>query len=48
MLEIYNNPPDQVPSYAEMNPLQVHLAFVSESSGVDKEMLVSVGATLVD
>jgi hypothetical protein len=29
MIEIYHNPPAAVPDYARMNPLRLHLAFVS-------------------
>ena len=28
LLEIYNNPVNEVPSYSEMNPLLLHLALV--------------------
>jgi len=48
MLEIYNNPPDQVPDYAQMNPLLVHVAFISEEPGSDRDALVAAGAALVD
>jgi catechol 2,3-dioxygenase-like lactoylglutathione lyase family enzyme len=48
MIEIYCNPPDQVPSYFEMNPLQLHLAFVSEDPEADKSRLLSAGATLAN
>ncbi len=48
LLEIYNNPPDQVPPYAEMDPLLLHVAFVSEDPGTDKVALLAAGATLVD
>jgi catechol 2,3-dioxygenase-like lactoylglutathione lyase family enzyme len=47
MIEVYHNPPDQVPPYGEMNPLLLHLAFVSVAPGVDKEALLAAGATLV-
>ena len=47
MIEIYNNPPHEVPKYAEMNPLLVHLAFVSENPDKDREHLVAAGASLV-
>ncbi len=46
-LEFYNNPPDQVPNYAEMNPLLLHVAFVSNDPTRDKEKLIAAGATLV-
>jgi glyoxylase I family protein len=48
MLEFYNNPPDQVPAYAQMNPLLLHVAFVSANPEADKAALVAAGATLVD
>lgn len=47
MIEIYHNPPDQVPSYAEMDPLLLHLAFVSKDPEADKSRLLAAGATLV-
>lgn len=47
MIEIYRNPPNEVPAYGDMNPLLVHLAFVSESPGEDKERLQQAGASLV-
>ncbi len=47
MLEIYINPPDQVPDYAAMDPLLLHMAFVSEDPEADKNRLLKVGATPV-
>ena len=47
MIEIYKNPADEVPPYREMNPLLVHLAFVSEDPEKDKNRLQKAGATLV-
>ena len=46
MIEVYNNPADEVPAYRQMNPLLVHLAFVSERPGEDKERLLQAGASL--
>ena len=46
MIEIYTNPTDEVPPYRQMNPLLVHLAFVSENPGTDKDRLLAAGATL--
>ncbi len=46
-LEFYNNPPDQVPDYANMNPLLLHVAFVSNDPTQDKAKLLEAGATLV-
>ena len=48
LLEIYNNPPDQVPPYAEMDPLLLHVAFVSEDPESDKDALIGAGAKLVE
>jgi glyoxylase I family protein len=46
MIEIYRNPADEIPPYRTMNPLLVHLAFVSEEPDRDKEKLLDAGATL--
>lgn len=48
MIEIYNNPCDQVPDYHNMDPLIVHLAFVSEDPDLDANRLVEAGAKVVD
>ena len=48
MIEIYCNPADQVPDYANMDPLIVHLAFVSVDPEADAARLVSAGARVVD
>lgn len=48
MLEIYNNPADQVPDYTNMDPLLVHLAFLSSDPEVDKELLTEAGASFVE
>lgn len=47
MVEIYLNPANEVPPYGEMNPLLVHLAFVSEKPAEDSQRLQKAGATLV-
>lgn len=47
LIEIYNNPPDAVPDYAAMDPLLLHLAFVSGNPAADRDRLLSAGATLV-
>jgi glyoxylase I family protein len=47
LLEIYNNPPDQVPPYAAMDPLLLHIAFVSEDPQSDMLSLLEAGATFV-
>ena len=48
LLEIYNNPVNEVPSYSEMNPLLLHLAFVSQHPQEDKKRLMEAGATSVE
>ena len=48
LLEIYKNPPDQVPPYAEMDPLLLHVAFVSVDPESDMDALLAAGATLVE
>ena len=48
MLEIYRNPQAPVPDYPSLNPLLLHLAFVSENPGADRDRLVKAGATLVE
>jgi len=48
VLEIYCNPPDQVPDYAAMNPLLFHLAFVSDDPDADRARLVEAGASFVE
>ena len=47
VLEIYCNPPDQVPDYRNMNPLLFHLALASLDPDADTRRLVSAGAVLV-
>jgi len=47
MIEVYHNPPDQVPLYSRMDPLLLHVAFVSADPEADKSALLAAGATLV-
>jgi len=47
ILEIYLNPPDQVPDYQAMDPLLLHLAFTSEDPSSDSKRLIAAGATFV-
>ena len=47
MLEIYKNPAAEVPIYGDMNPLVIHVAFVSDDPAADKKRLQDAGATLV-
>ncbi len=48
VIEIYCNPPEEVPDYATMNPLRFHLAFVSESPADDSARLIAAGASWVE
>lgn len=47
VLEIYCNPPDQVPDYSAMDPLLFHLAFASPHPEADAARLIEAGATSV-
>jgi glyoxylase I family protein len=47
MIEIYKNPPDQVPDYGKMHPLLLHLAFVSTDTETDKARLLGAGGSCV-
>jgi len=47
ILEIYCNPPDQVPDYRNTDPLIFHLAFASRNPPEDAAKLISAGASLV-
>lgn len=47
MIEIYNNPVASVPDYSTMDPLNLHLAFVSEDLEADHKRLVDAGASPV-
>jgi catechol 2,3-dioxygenase-like lactoylglutathione lyase family enzyme len=48
VLEIYNNPADQVPDYQNMNPLLFHLALMSSDTDADSKRLIAEGAVFVD
>jgi len=48
LLEIYNNPPDSVPNYSTMDPLLIHIAFVSEDPSGDVEILTKAGASFIE
>ncbi len=48
MIELYCNPADQVPAYDNMDPLLLHLAFVSDDPAADMERLQKAGATVVE
>ena len=45
MLEIYCALPDQVPDYAAMHPLVLHLAFATDNAQAAHDRLVAAGAT---
>jgi glyoxylase I family protein len=47
IIEIYRNPPDQIPAYATMNPLILHLAFTTTDAPADLARLLAAGASLV-
>jgi catechol 2,3-dioxygenase-like lactoylglutathione lyase family enzyme len=47
MLEVYNNPSVEVPNYAAMDPLSLHLALISDDVQADYDRLVGVGAESV-
>jgi glyoxylase I family protein len=46
MLELYNNPPDEVPDYPSMNPLSLHIAFMVDDVKAIMKKLVAAGATI--
>ena len=48
MMELYRNPKAPVPDYSAMDPLLVHIAFVSEDPEKDRDRLMAAGASLVD
>jgi len=45
MLELYNNPPDEVPDYKSMNPLSLHIAFHVDDVAAVRRRLLAAGAT---
>lgn len=47
IIEIYCNPPDQVPDYRTMDPLIIHLALASDDPAADAERLCAAGAEVV-
>lgn len=48
VIEIYCNPPDQVPDYRAQDPLIFHLALASEDPAADAQRLCAAGAEVVD
>ncbi|MBD3630792.1 VOC family protein [Cyclobacterium sp.] len=47
MIELYQNAKASVLDYANLNPLMLHLAFVSENPDDEKKRLVAAGAELI-
>jgi glyoxylase I family protein len=45
MIEIYKNPADQIPAYRAMDPLILHIAFVSVNPEKDKAKFLASGAS---
>lgn len=48
LIELYNNPPDNVPRYGEMDSRQLHVAFAAAEPDLARRALESAGATFVD
>ncbi|HWQ90326.1 MAG TPA: VOC family protein [Clostridia bacterium] len=48
MLEIYHNPEVLVPDYKSLDPQMLHLAFWSADPEIDRDRLVSEGATVAN
>ena len=48
MLEIYRNPVVGVPDYKTVDPLYMHLAYISDNPAEDRDRLVQSGAVIVD
>ena len=48
MLEFYHNPRAAIPDYQSMDPLLLHIAFVSESPDVDRDRLLKAGAKIAE
>ena len=48
LLEVYRNPKVPVPDYHRIDPLLLHLAFLSDDLAADRDRLVSAGARVVE
>ena len=48
MLEIYRNPRCEVPDYAAMDVMVLHVAFYSDDPRADRDRLVAAGATVAE
>jgi len=48
LVELYRHPRVAVPDYAAMDPLLLHLAFLSDHPAADRDRLVAAGATVAE
>ena len=48
LVELYRNPRVAVPDYLSMDPMLVHVAFVSDNPAADRDRLVAAGATIAE
>ncbi len=48
VLELYSNREVDMPSYADMHPLSLHIAFAVEDPDAAADALVAAGAVMVD
>lgn len=48
IIEVYRNPEEMVPDYRNMDPLLIHIAFISPDAEADKHRLIGAGASLVE
>jgi uncharacterized glyoxalase superfamily protein PhnB len=48
MVELYHNPSVALPDYRAMDPMMLHVAFVSANPRADRDRLVAAGATVED
>ena len=47
-IEFYRNDSAPIPDYAQITPLTMHIAFLSDDVDIDAAHLVAAGATLLD
>jgi catechol 2,3-dioxygenase-like lactoylglutathione lyase family enzyme len=48
VMEIYSNPAGEIPAYATMHPLRLHVAFAADDPPAARDALLEAGATFVD
>lgn len=48
VMEIYCNPPDNVPDYPEQDPQVLHVAFAATDLDADRSRLLAAGATVAN